>query len=189
MIDYLRIVNLIANKTNLVYLILKQPITYIMVVVLVLIIFINLIPTNSIENTKNKEQTISGLIGINIILFIIAVLFAKNTQKSNIDHIGYKINDYVNILHETVNANSNESVIEYKDTNFEFNTLNDTLKLYNVNSLNDLLSNIKYLNSYYYTHNIDNNKYDFINKTLNSFYNPVEITTQEVLPEIINNLK
>lgn len=55
--------------------------------------------------------------------------------------------------------------------------------------MNIVLSNIDYLSTYYDTHNIEDNKYDFINKTLNTFYKITDVTTESVLPELIPNLK
>lgn len=72
---------------------------------------------------------------------------------------------------------------------FELETMNESLKSYNVTSLNNLLSNINYLSNYYDAYSIDDNKYDFINKTLNAFYKTTDVTTESILPELMPNLK
>lgn len=60
------------------------------------------------------------------------------------------------------------------------------LKTVNVKSTKNLLSNIQYLNEYYTNNYINDNRYDWINKQLNKFYNP---TQTDVNNDILKNLK
>lgn len=60
------------------------------------------------------------------------------------------------------------------------------LETVNVKSTKNLLSNIQYLNEYYNNNYINDNKYDWVNKQLNEFYNP---TQPDVNNNILKNLK
>lgn len=60
------------------------------------------------------------------------------------------------------------------------------LETVNVKSTKNLLSNIQYLNEYYNNNYISDNKYDWVNKQLNEFYNP---TQPDVNNDILKNLK
>lgn len=60
------------------------------------------------------------------------------------------------------------------------------LETVNVKSTKNLLSNILYLNNYYTNNYINDNRYDWINKQLNEFYNP---TQPDVNNDILKNLK
>ena len=60
------------------------------------------------------------------------------------------------------------------------------LETVNIKSTKNLLSNIQYLNEYYTNNYINDNRYDWINKQLNEFYNP---TQPYVNNDILKNLK
>lgn len=60
------------------------------------------------------------------------------------------------------------------------------LETANIKSTKNLLSNIQYLNKYYTNNYINDNRYDWINKQLNEFYNP---TQPDVNNDILKNLK
>ena len=60
------------------------------------------------------------------------------------------------------------------------------LETVNVKSTKNLLSNILYLNDYYKNNYVNDNRYDWVNKQLNEFYNPTEPTTND---SILRNLK
>lgn len=60
------------------------------------------------------------------------------------------------------------------------------LETVNVKSTKNLLSNILYLNDYYKNNYVNDNRYDWINKQLNEFYNP---TQPDVNNDILKNLK
>lgn len=60
------------------------------------------------------------------------------------------------------------------------------LETVNIKSTKNLLSNIQYLNKYYTNNYINDNRYDWINKQLNEFYNP---TQPDVKNDILKNLK
>ena len=60
------------------------------------------------------------------------------------------------------------------------------LETVNIKSTKNLLSNIQYLNKYYTNNYINDNRYDWINKQLNEFYNP---TQPDVNNDILKNLK
>lgn len=60
------------------------------------------------------------------------------------------------------------------------------LETVNVKSTKNLLSNILYLNDYYKNNYVNDNRYDWVNKQLNEFYNPTEPTTNN---SILRNLK
>lgn len=56
------------------------------------------------------------------------------------------------------------------------------LETVNVKSTKNLLSNILYLNNYYKNNYVNDNRYDWVNKQLNEFYNPTEpITNNDIL--------
>lgn len=56
----------------------------------------------------------------------------------------------------------------------------------NIKSTKNLLSNILYLNNYYKNNYVNDNRYDWVNKQLNEFYNPTEPITNN---DILKNLK
>lgn len=60
------------------------------------------------------------------------------------------------------------------------------LKTVNIKSTKNLLSNIQYLNEYYKNNYINDNRYDWINKQLNEFYNPTQPNADN---NILKNLK
>lgn len=60
------------------------------------------------------------------------------------------------------------------------------LETVNIKSTKNLLSNIQYLNKYYTNNYINDNRYDWVNKQLNEFYNPTEPITNN---NILKNLK
>ena len=60
------------------------------------------------------------------------------------------------------------------------------LETVNVKSTKNLLSNILYLNNYYKNNYVNDNRYDWVNKQLNEFYNPTEPITNN---DILKNLK
>lgn len=60
------------------------------------------------------------------------------------------------------------------------------LETANIKSTKNLLSNIQYLNKYYTNNYINDNRYNWINKQLNEFYNP---TQPDVNNDILKNLK
>lgn len=60
------------------------------------------------------------------------------------------------------------------------------LETVNVKSTKNLLSNILYLNNYYKNNYVNDNRYDWVNKQLNEFYNP---TQPDVNNDILKNLK
>lgn len=60
------------------------------------------------------------------------------------------------------------------------------LEKVNIKSTKNLVSNIQYLNKYYTNNYINDNRYDWINKKLNEFYNP---TQPDVNNDILKNLK
>lgn len=60
------------------------------------------------------------------------------------------------------------------------------LETVNIKSTKNLVSNIQYLNEYYTNNYINDNRYDWINKQLNEFYNP---TQPDVNNNILKNLK
>lgn len=60
------------------------------------------------------------------------------------------------------------------------------LETANIKSTKNLLSNIQYLNKYYTNNYINDNRYDWVNKQLNEFYNP---TQQDANNDILKNLK
>ena len=60
------------------------------------------------------------------------------------------------------------------------------LETVNIKSTKNLLSNIQYLNEYYTNNYINDNRYNWVNKQLNEFYNP---TQPDVNNDILKNLK
>lgn len=60
------------------------------------------------------------------------------------------------------------------------------LEAVNVKSTKNLLSNILYLNNYYKNNYVNDNRYDWVNKQLNEFYNSTEPITNN---DILKNLK
>lgn len=66
-------------------------------------------------------------------------------------------------------------------------TLQATLEYMNIKSIDNFALNIIYLNDYYNNHLTLDNKYDWINATLNEFYKADNNTTSD--DEILKNLK
>lgn len=60
------------------------------------------------------------------------------------------------------------------------------LETVNIKSTKNLLSNIQYLNEYYTNNYINDDRYHWVNKQLNEFYNP---TQPDVNNNILKNLK
>ena len=62
------------------------------------------------------------------------------------------------------------------------------LETVNVKSTKNLLSNILYLNDYYKNNYVNDNRYDWVNKQLNEFYNsnPTDNTNEDILQNLKN---
>lgn len=75
---------------------------------------------------------------------------------------------------------------QYKKGNLYDLHIIKLLETVNIKSTKNLLSNIQYLNEYYKNNYINDNRYDWINKQLNEFYNP---TQPDADNNILKNLK
>lgn len=189
MIDYLSILKLIFNNTNTVALVLSNFNTYILCLLIVLTMMVISANTYSLNqmDIQNKIVAFNGL--VIILLFISIIVSTAYDYTQNTSYIGKENKEYATTLYKTINNQTNTNKTAYKEVQFELKTIDKSLKSYNVTSLNNLLSNIDYLSTYYDTHNIEDNKYDFINKTLNTFYKTAEVPTESILPELLPNLK
>ena len=189
MIDYLSIVKLIFNETNIVKLILSNFNTYILCLLIVLTMMVISADTYSLNQMKIQDGIVvfNGL--VIILLFISIIVSTAYNYNQNTSYIGKENKEYATTLYKAINDQTNTDKTAYKKVQFDLKTINDSLKSYNITSLNNLLSNIDYLNTYYDTHSIENNKYDFINKTLNTFYETAKVPTESILPELLPNLK
>ena len=94
------------------------------------------------------------------------------TQAYNIHDIGTKSLNYIN--DDTNNYN-----------NFKLSAILDHL---NIKSINNLCSNVIYLDDYYTNHYQNMSKYDWMNQKLNEFYKPNN-TTNAATDEVLSNLK
>lgn len=189
MIDYLSIVKLIFNETSIVKLILSNFNTYILCLLIVLTMMVISADTYSLNQMKAKDNIVvfNGLV---IILLLISVITSTAYDyNQNTSYVGKENKKYATTLYKSINNQTNTDKTVYKEMQFELKTIDESLKSYNVTSLNNLLSNIDYLNTYYDTHSIENSKYDFINETLNTFYETAEVPTESILLELLPNLK
>lgn len=75
---------------------------------------------------------------------------------------------------------------QYKKGNLYDLHIIKLLETVSIKSTKNLLSNIQYLNEYYKNNYINDNRYDWINKQLNEFYNP---TQPDADNNILKNLK
>lgn len=189
MIDYLSILKLIFNNTSIMTLVLSNFNTYILCLLIVLTMMVISADTYSLNQMKAQDNIVvfNGLV---IILLLISIIVSTAYDyNQNTSYVGKENKEYATTLYKTINNQTNTDKTAYKEVRFELKTIDESLKSYNVTSLNNLLSNIDYLSTYYDTHNIDDNKYDFINKTLNTFYKTTDVTTESTLPELLPNLK
>ena len=189
MIDYLSIIKLIFSNTNIVTLVLSNFNTYILCLLIVLTMIIISADTYSLNQMKIQDNIVvfNGL--VIILLFISIIVSTAYDYNQNTSYVGKENKNYATALYKSINNQTNTDNTAYKEVQFELKTIDESLKSYNVTSLNDLLLNINYLSTYYDTHSIEDSKYDFINKTLNIFYETTEVTTESILPELIPNLK
>ena len=189
MIDYLSIIKLIFNNTNIVTLVLSNFNTYIFCLLIILTMMVMSADTHSINQMKLQDNIVAFNGLVIILLFISIIVSTAYDYTQNTSYIGKENKEYATTLYKTINNQTNTDKTAYKEVQFELKTIDESLKSYNVTSLNDLLSNINYLSTYYDTHSIEDNKYDFINKTLNLFYKTTEVSTENILPELMLNLK
>lgn len=145
---------------------------------------------NAVKEQMKIQDNIVVFNGLVIILLFISIIVSTAYDyNQNISYVGKENKEYATTLYKRINNQTNTDKTAYKEVQFELETMNESLKSYNVISLNNLLSNIDYLSTYYDTHSIEDNKYDFINKTLNTFYKTAEVPTESILPELLPNLK
>lgn len=189
MIDYLNIIKLIFNHTDIVTLVLSNLNTYILGLLIVLTMMVISADTYSLNQMKLQDSIVvfNGL--VIILLFISIIISTAYAYNQNTSYVGKENKEYATTLYKSINNQTNADKTAYKEVKFELETINESLKSYNVTSLNNLLSNIDYLSTYYDTHSIEDNKYDFINKILNLFYETTNVTTESILPELMPNLK
>ena len=175
--------------------------TYILCLLIVLTMMVISADTYSLNQMKTQDNIVvfNGL--VIILLFISIIVSTAYDYNQNTSYMGKENKDkenkeYTATLYKHINNQTNTDKTAYKEVQFELETMNESLKSYNVTSLNNLLSNIDYLSTYYDTHSIEDdthsiedNKYDFINKTLNTFYKTTDVNTESILPELIPNLK
>lgn len=76
---------------------------------------------------------------------------------------------------------------EYEKGNLYDLPITKLLEIVNVKSTKNLLSNIRYLNNYYKDNYVNDNRYNWVNKQLNEFYNPTEPhTNNDILKDLKN---
>jgi hypothetical protein len=141
-------------------------------------------------NQMDMQDKIVAFNGLVIILLFISVITSTvYNYTQNTSYVGKENKEYATTLYRNINNQTNAGKTTYKEMQFDLKTINESLKPYKITSLNDLLLNIDYLSNYYDTHSITDTKYDFINKTLNTFYKTTDVNTESILPELIPNLK
>lgn len=189
MIDYLSIIKLIFKNTSIVTLVLSNFNTYILCLLIVLTMMVISADTYSLNQMKIQDNIVVFNSLVIILLFISIIVSTAYDYNQNTSYVGKENKEYATTLYKTINNQTNTDKTAYKEVQFKLKTMNESLKSYNITSLNNLLSNINYLSTYYDTHNIEDSKYDFINKTLNAFYKTAEVPTESILPELLPNLK
>jgi hypothetical protein len=154
---------LIAIPTILALYFGSEIISLFVAIYLLIFVITSLLPTGTKNVNKQvlKEQNITESINEKIL-----------TQAYNIHNIGTKSLNYIN--DNTNNYN-----------NFKLSAILDHL---NIKSINNLCSNVIYLDDYYTNHYQDMSKYDWINQKLNEFYKPNN-TTSAATDEVLSNLK
>lgn len=189
MIDYLSIVRLIFNNTSIKTLVISNFNTYILCILIILTMMVISADTHSISQMDIQDKVVVFNSLVIILLFISVITSTAYDYTQNTSYVGKENKEYATTLYKNINDKTNTDKTTYKDVQFELKTINESLKSYNITSLNDLLSNIDYLSNYYNTHSITDTKYDFINKTLNAFYKTTNVNTENILLELLPNLK
>lgn len=189
MIDYLSIVKLIFNNTSIKTLVLSNFNTYILCILIILTMMVISADTYSLNQMDIQDKVVVFNSLVIILLFISVITSTAYDYTQNTSYVGKENKEYATALYKNINNQTDTDKTTYKEMQFEIKTINESLKSYNITSLNNLLLNIDYLSNYYNTHSITDTKYDFINKTLNAFYKTTDVNTESILPELMPNLK
>lgn len=191
MVDYLKTLNYIADtivgKSN------ETPST------LSCILFLSAIIIFLIIESVSKNAGISIIITICMVLSLISAL-QKPILYSNIiidtqilkeqnitETIDTKLLSQVYHLH----IKKDGVILDLGNNSIHYSkfTLSAILDHLNIKSINNLCSNVTYLDDYYTNHYQNMSKYDWINQKLNEFYKPnnnANASTDEVLKNLKN---
>lgn len=192
MIDYIKTLNYITDtligKSN------ETPSTLSCILFLSAMIIIFLI-----------IESVSKNAGVSIIVTICMVLSLMSALQKPILYSNIRINTQIlkeqnitetidtkllsQIYHLNIKKDGVILDLGNNSTHYGNFTLSAILNHINVKSINNLCSNIIYLNDYYANHYQSESKYDWINQKLNEFYTPnnnINVSTDEVLSNLKN---
>ena len=187
MIDYIKTLNYITDK-------LTTPTHTISLIAAIIFILMLVVPT--ILAFFFGSNILSLFATIYLLIFSITCVFPTdttlqpiNTKISKEQNITETINE--NLLNQAYNVhNIGTKSLNYVDDTYNYNNfkLSAILDHLNIKSINNLCSNVIYLDDYYTNHYQDMSKYDWINQKLNEFYKPNN-TTSAATDEVLSNLK
>ena len=109
---------------------------------------------------------------------------SENLQRNEI----YEPIDINNAVAATNILNKIKNAITDNTNQNEF-TIKASLKYGNINSLNNVYSNIIYLDDYYKNNYTEKSEYEWINEMLNAFYKPEMINQTDINSDILKGLK
>lgn len=187
MIDYIKTLNYITDK-------LTTPTHTISLIAAIIFILMLVVPT--ILAFFFGSNILSLFAAIYLLIFGITCVFPTdttlqpiNTKISKEQNITETINE--NLLNQAYNVhNIGTKSLNYMDDTYNYNNfkLSAILDHLNIKSINNLCSNVIYLDDYYTNHYQNMSKYDWINQKLNEFYKPNN-TTSAATDEVLSNLK
>lgn len=188
MIDYIQLLNYITDT-------LTTPTHTISLIAA--IIFILMLVVSTILAFFFGSNMLSLFVAIYLLIFSITCVFPMNTTLQPINtqvlkeqNITETINE--NLLNQAYNIhNMGTKSLNYIDDNtdkYDNFKLSAILNHLNIKSINNLCSNVIYLDNYYANHYQDISKYDWINQKLNEFYKPNN-SSNTTTDEVLSNLK
>lgn len=187
MIDYIQTLNYITDE-------LTTPTHTISLIAAIIFILMLVVPT--ILAFFFGSNILSLFAAIYLLIFGITCIFPTDTTLQPINtkilkeqNITETINE--NLLNQAYNVhNIDTKSLNYVDDTYNYNNfkLSAILDHLNIKSINNLCSNVIYLDDYYTNHYQDMSKYDWMNQKLNEFYKPNN-TTSAATDEVLSNLK
>ena len=188
MIDYIKTLNYITDT-------LTAPTVTITGLLIITLIGILLIAIPTILALYFGSEIISLFVAIYLLIFVITSLLPTGTKNVNKQvlkeqNITESINEKILTQAYNIHNIGTKSLNYINDNTNNYNNFNLSaiLNHLNIKSINNLCSNVIYLDDYYTNHYQDMSKYDWMNQKLNEFYKPNN-TTSAATDEVLSNLK
>lgn len=190
MIDYIKTLNYITDT-------LTAPTVTITGLLIITLISILLIAIPTILALHFGSDILSLFAVLYLLIFVVTSLLPTGTTLQPINtkilkeqNITETINE--NLLNQAYNIHNVDvkslSYINNNIDNYDNFKLSAILDHLNIKSINNLCSNVIYLDDYYTNHYQDMSKYDWMNQKLNEFYKPNN-TTSAATDEVLSDLK